>query len=133
MSFLKLGKIIHGHVLVNGFGLDVYVQAALVAFYGKSGDLGNARKVFDKMPVRSIVAWNSMISGYEQNGYGKNAITLFKKMREAGIEPDSTTFVSLLSACAQLGALGMGCWVHEYIARHGLNLNVVLGTSLINV
>lgn len=133
MSFLKLGKVIHGHVLVNGFGLDVYVQAALVAFYGKSGDLGNARKVFDKMPVRSIVAWNSMISGYEQNGYGKNAITLFKKMREAGIEPDSTTFVSLLSACAQLGALGMGCWVHEYIARHGLNLNVVLGTSLINM
>ncbi|KDP20969.1 hypothetical protein JCGZ_21440 [Jatropha curcas] len=133
LSSLKLGKVIHGHVFLNGFGLDVHVQSALVAFYAKSGDLGNARKVFDKMPERSVVAWNSMISGYEQNGFGKEATLLFEKMREVGVKPDSTTFVSLLSACAQLGALCLGCWVHKYIIEHSLDLNVVLGTSLINM
>eukprot|EP00257_Ricinus_communis_P016379 XP_015574542.1 pentatricopeptide repeat-containing protein At2g33760 [Ricinus communis] len=133
LSSLKLGKVVHGHVLVNGFGLDVYVQAALVACYAKSGDLGNARKVFDKMRERSVVSWNSIISGYEQNGFGREAIRLFKKMREEGFEPDSATFVIVLSACAQLGALSMGCWVHKYTIGHGLDLNVVLGTSLINM
>ncbi|XP_050212518.1 pentatricopeptide repeat-containing protein At2g33760-like [Mercurialis annua] len=133
LSSLKLGKTVHGHVLISGFGLDVYVQAALVAFYAKCGDLGNARKVFDKMCDRSIVAWNSMISGYEQNGCGNEAIGLFNKMREEGFKPDSATFVSVLSACAQLGAFSVGCWVHNYIAEYGLDLNVVLGTSLINM
>ncbi|XP_065870541.1 pentatricopeptide repeat-containing protein At2g33760 isoform X3 [Euphorbia lathyris] len=101
LSSLMLGKLIHGHVFVNGYGVDVHVQSALVTFYAKSGDLSNARKVFDKMPEQNVVAWNSMISGYEQNGCGKEAITLFERMREVSTGPDSTTLVSVLSACAQ--------------------------------
>jgi pentatricopeptide repeat protein len=130
---LRHGRIIHGHVLVNGFGSDVYVQTALVSFYGKCGVLCNARKVFDKMRDRSVVTWNSMISGYEQNGFAKEAIRLFDRMKEIGVEPNSATFVSVLSACAHLGAFILGCWVHEYAVGNGLDLNVVLGTSLINM
>ncbi|KAG6778747.1 hypothetical protein POTOM_015092 [Populus tomentosa] len=130
---LRHGRIIHGHGLVNGFGSDVYVQTALVSFYGKCGDLCNARKVFDKMRDRSVVTWNSMISGYEQNGFAKEAIRLFDRMKEIGVEPNSATFVSVLSACAHLGAFVLGCWVHEYAVGNGLDLNVVLGTSLINM
>ncbi|KAL3576989.1 hypothetical protein D5086_022272 [Populus alba] len=129
LSALKHGRVVHGHVLVHGFGLDVYVQAALVALYGKCGDLINARKVFDKTRERSIVAWNSMISGYEQNGFAKEAIGLFDRMKETGVEPDSATFVSVLSACAHLGAFSLGCWVHEYIVGNGLDLNVVLACA----
>ena len=61
-------------------GSNSFVQAALVAFYSKSSNLGVVRLVFDKMPQRSLVAWNSMISGYEQNGLAKEAITLFNQM-----------------------------------------------------
>ncbi|GAV88559.1 PPR domain-containing protein/PPR_2 domain-containing protein/DYW_deaminase domain-containing protein [Cephalotus follicularis] len=133
LSALKLGRGVHCHVLVNGYGLDLYVQAALVAFYAKCGDLVVARKVFDVMTERSVVAWNSMISGYEQNGFSKEAIGLFYLMRETGFEMDSTTFVSVLSACAQLGAIGLGSWVHEYVVGNGFDVNVVLGTALINM
>ncbi|KAE8689426.1 Pentatricopeptide repeat-containing protein [Hibiscus syriacus] len=132
MTF-SIGKTIHCHVLICGYGLDTYVQAALVSFYAKTGHVRTARKIFDKMPQRTIVAWNSMISGYEQNGFGKEAIELFHLMRDSGVKPDSTTFVSLLSACAQVGATGLGCWVHEYIARNCFDMNVVLGTALINM
>lgn len=129
----NVGKTVHCHVLICGYGLDSYVQAALLSFYAKSGHLGIARKVFDKMPEKTVVAWNSMISGYEQNGFGKEAIGLFHLMQDSGVKPDSTTFVSLLSACAQLGAVGLGCWVHEYIVRNRFDVNVVLGTALINM
>ncbi|KAF5728910.1 pentatricopeptide repeat-containing protein [Tripterygium wilfordii] len=133
LSVLTLGRGIHTHVLVCGYGLNIYVQSSLVAFYAKSGDLDIARKVFDRMPSRSLVAWNSMISGYEQNGLAKEAFELFEQMWKMGVEPDSPTFVSLLSACAQMGALGLGCWVHEHVVKNGFDMNVVLGTSLINM
>lgn len=133
LSSLRLGKCVHSHALVSGHGSDRFVEAALVTFYAKSGDLGVARKVFDEMSERTVVAWNSMISAYEQNGCAREAIEVFCRMRERGVPPDSTTFVSVLSACSQLGALGLGCWVHDYIVGNGLDLTVVLGTALINM
>jgi pentatricopeptide repeat protein len=133
LSASRLGRGIHSHVLVCGYGSDSFVQAALVTFYAKTGDLEVARRLFDKMPDRTVVAWNSMISGYEQNGFSKEAIGLFNQMREWGVKPDSTTFVSVLSACAQLGAIGLGCWVHDYVVSNGFDVNVVLGTSFINM
>ncbi|XP_043694793.1 pentatricopeptide repeat-containing protein At2g33760-like [Telopea speciosissima] len=133
IAALRLGKVIHSHVLAFGFGSDPYVQAALVTFYAKSGDLVAARKVFDKMPERTIIAWNSMISGYEQNGFAKEAVELFYQMLEMRVEPDSATLVSLLSACSQLGALDLGQWVNNYIVDNGLSVSVILGTSLINM
>ncbi|KAF8411151.1 hypothetical protein HHK36_003694 [Tetracentron sinense] len=133
LSALKIGKVVHSHVLVCGFGSDSFVQAALVTFYSKSGDLFIARKVFDKMIERTVIAWNSMISGYEQNGFAKEAVEVFYWMQEVRVQPDSATFVSLLSACSQLGALGLGQWVNDYIVDNGFVLNVILGTSLINM
>ncbi|KAL5576751.1 hypothetical protein UlMin_018450 [Ulmus minor] len=133
LSTPRLGRHVHSHALVFGYGLDSFVQAALVTFYAKSGDLGVSLKVFDKMPQRTVVAWNSMISGYEQNGCSREAIGMFHRMREEGVEPDSTTFVSVLSACSQLGAMDLGCLVHDHAISHGFHLNVVLGTSLINM
>ncbi|KAL1217326.1 Pentatricopeptide repeat-containing protein [Cardamine amara subsp. amara] len=54
-------------------------------------------------------------------------------MRESGLEPDSATFVSVLSAFAQTGAISLGSWVHQYIVCEGIDLNVKLGTALINL
>ncbi|CAI9274875.1 unnamed protein product [Lactuca saligna] len=132
LSALGLGRIIHCHVIVSGYGVDLFVQAALVSFYSKCNELGVAQKVFDEMPQRTLVAWNSMISGYEQNGLADKAITLFYKMRDSGVEFDSVTLVSVLSACSQLGDLSLGCWIHEYI-RSNLHVNTTIATSLINM
>ncbi|GMH15849.1 hypothetical protein Nepgr_017690 [Nepenthes gracilis] len=133
VAALRLGSVVHSHALVNGYGLDSFVLAALVAFYSKCGKLRVARKVFDKMPDRSLVAWNALISGYEQNGFAKESVELFNLMLESGTIPDSATFVSVLSGCAQLGALELGCWVHGYVLQNGFPVNVVLATALINM
>ncbi|XP_010272458.1 PREDICTED: pentatricopeptide repeat-containing protein At2g33760 [Nelumbo nucifera] len=133
LSDLGFGRIIHSHLLVSGFGSDSFVQSALVALYAKAGDLVVARKVFNKMPARTIIAWNSMISGYEQNGFAKKAVELFNGMWDLRVKPDSATLVSLLSACSQLGDLSLGQWVHNYIIDNGFDVSVTLGTSLINM
>ncbi|KAJ7968558.1 Pentatricopeptide repeat-containing protein [Quillaja saponaria] len=133
LSVLRVGRGIHSHVLVSGYGSNAFVQSALVTFYSKSSDLGVARKLFDKMQDRTVVAWNSMISGYEQNGHAKEAIVLFNRMLELYVNPDSTTFVCVLAACSQLGEVRLGCWVHDCIVSNGIHVNVILGTSLINM
>ncbi|KAL9329345.1 hypothetical protein ACSQ67_004348 [Phaseolus vulgaris] len=133
ISDLRLGMLVQSHVFVSGYVSDSFVQAALVTFYAKSRNPRVARKVFDEMPQRSIVAWNSMISGYEQNGLAREAVEVFNKMRESGVEPDSATFVSVLSACSQLGSLHLGCWLHECIVGSGITMNVFLATSLVNM
>lgn len=113
--------------------LDSFVQSSLIGFYTKCGELGFARKVFDKMPLRSIVAWNAMISGYEQNGFAKEGVDLFNLMMGSGVDPDQATCVGVLSACAQLGALELGSKVHGFIVNHGFKVNTFLGTALINM
>ncbi|MED6126778.1 hypothetical protein PIB30_081833, partial [Stylosanthes scabra] len=118
LASLRLGRVVHSHVLLSSYCSDSFVQAAIVYFYLKCGALGVARRVFDEMPDRSVVAWNSMISG---------------KMRESVVDPDSATFVGVLSACSQLASLELGCWVHDYIVSNGIRVNVVLATSLINM
>ncbi|XP_022926430.1 pentatricopeptide repeat-containing protein At2g33760 isoform X1 [Cucurbita moschata] len=133
LSALRLGREIHSHVVVSGYGSDMYVQAALIALYAKAGDMKVAQKVFDEMPQRTTIAWNSLISGYEQNGLPGKSIDLFNLMIGSGFQPDSATVVSLLSSCSQLGALDFGCWLHDYANSNSFDLNVVLGTSLINM
>ncbi|KAF7803457.1 pentatricopeptide repeat-containing protein [Senna tora] len=133
LSALRIGRGIHTHVLVHGYGSNPFVQAALVTFYAKSSHMGIARIVFDKMPERTIIAWNSLISGYELNGLAKEALVLFREMRLLNVNPDSATLVSVLAACSQLGSLHLGCWVHDYIISNEIEVNVILGTSLINM
>ncbi|XP_014508297.1 pentatricopeptide repeat-containing protein At2g33760 [Vigna radiata var. radiata] len=133
ISHLRLGTLVHSHVFVFGYVSDSFVQAALVTFYAKSCKPRVARKVFDEMPQRNIVAWNSMISGYEQNGLAREAVEVFNKIRETKVEPDSATFVSVLSACSQLGSLHLGCWIHECIVESGITMDVFLATSLVNM
>lgn len=74
-----------------------------------------------------------MISGYEQNGFATEAMALFHKMRESEVRPDSATYVSVSSACSQIGSLELGCWVHDNIISNGILVTVILGTSLINM
>ncbi|GAB2231412.1 hypothetical protein Droror1_Dr00010418 [Drosera rotundifolia] len=135
VSEMGLGRMVHCSAVVNGFGSDSFVVAGLIVLYARCGAVRVARKMFDEMPERGrgVVAWNAMISGYEQNGMCKEGVELFELMLGSGLEPDSTTFVSVLSACAQLGAIELGYWVHGYMMDNGIDVDVVLGTALINM
>ena len=55
--------------LFSGIGEgDLVSQTAMVVGCAKLGDIGFARNLFDEMPVRDVVAWNAMITGYFQCG-----------------------------------------------------------------
>ncbi|XP_073279643.1 pentatricopeptide repeat-containing protein At2g22410, mitochondrial [Primulina huaijiensis] len=105
----------------------------MVVGYAKSGRLDVARRLFNEMPEKDVVPWNAMIGAYVQAQQGKEALSLFHEMQSVNVNPDEVTMVSCLSACAQLGALDVGVWIHHYIEKHNLSLNVVLGTTLVDM
>lgn len=63
----------------------------------------------------------------------QRSVGIVNEMQEMEVKPDEVTMVSCLSVCAQLGALDVGIWIHRYIEKHSLSLNVVLGTALVDM
>lgn len=133
LQWVGVGKGIHGFIVkMMGFDGCVFVASSLVDMYGKLGVLEGARKVFDKMPEKNVVVWNSMIVGYAQNGLDEEAIKLFHIMRLEGIEPTHVTLSGLFTASANLEALEEGRQGHALAIIGGLELDSILGSSIIN-
>ncbi|GFS37262.1 pentatricopeptide repeat (PPR) superfamily protein [Actinidia rufa] len=124
------GRQVHGLVVKYGLGCDAFVVSNLVRIIG---DFKAARQVFNEMPQRSLVSWNSMISGYAQNGLFKEAIELFREMQIVGVSPNYVTLVSVLPAISRLGALELGKWVHLYAEKNKIEIDAVLGSALIDM
>ncbi|GKU92942.1 hypothetical protein SLEP1_g6595 [Rubroshorea leprosula] len=131
---LQMGHEIHSLIVKLGLDDDIYVQNALISFYGCFGLVSVARKVFDEMSERDLVSWSSMIASFANNGFGYEALDLFQKMQLLGeVKPDEVTMLSVISAVSSLGALELGRWVDAFIYRSGFDLTVSLGTALIDM
>ncbi|KAI8531725.1 hypothetical protein RHMOL_Rhmol11G0157900 [Rhododendron molle] len=128
------GDIMAAEQLFNvGYHLDQISWNSMISGYLKCGSVENARALFDSMPERDIVSWSAMISGYAQQDQFSETLALFQQMQLEEIRPDETTLVSVLSACTHLAAFDQGRWVHAYIRKSDLNINAILGTTLIDM
>uniref|UniRef100_A0A0D9WMP9 Pentacotripeptide-repeat region of PRORP domain-containing protein n=1 Tax=Leersia perrieri TaxID=77586 RepID=A0A0D9WMP9_9ORYZ len=126
------GRRLHCGVVMAG-GADVFVMNSLVDMYAKAGDLENARKVFDRVPERNVVSWTSMLSGSIQNGFAEEGLMLFNEMRQDNVDPNEYTMVSVLAACAMLGGLHQGRWIHGSVIKHGLSTSSFVSASLLDM
>ncbi|MCD7454225.1 hypothetical protein HAX54_023980 [Datura stramonium] len=100
----------------------------------KAGLLSVARELFVRMPSRNVISWSSMLDGYVRWGRCEEALDLFSQMQEENkVMPNEYTMSILLAACEQLGSLEHGKWAHAYVYKLGMEINVVLGTSLIEM
>ncbi|KAF5192721.1 Pentatricopeptide repeat-containing protein [Thalictrum thalictroides] len=100
------------------------------------GELDLAMDIFMKMEERNVRTWNSIITGFVQGGRAKEALDFFHEMLISGDDkarPDKITIASVISACATLGALDQGKWVHSYLKRNGLECDMVIKTALVDM
>uniref|UniRef100_A0A7N0RGH7 DYW domain-containing protein n=1 Tax=Kalanchoe fedtschenkoi TaxID=63787 RepID=A0A7N0RGH7_KALFE len=132
-GFLNLTYSIHAFSLKSGVVSNPSVSTAMTTVYSRLNEIEPARKLFDDCPEKTLAGWNAMISGYTQNGLTEKAITLFQQMQGSDVRPNHVTVTSMLSACAQLGALTLGKWVHDVIIKEKLEMNVYVSTALIDM
>ncbi|KAF6166096.1 hypothetical protein GIB67_023806 [Kingdonia uniflora] len=130
---VREGERVHGIVVRNGFEALVFVQNALVHLYSACGMAESGYRLFEEMPERNRVTWNSVINGFAINGRPNEVMTLFREMGFEGVLPDGFTMVSLLTACVELGALALGRRAHVYLLKIGLNKNLHVGNALIDL
>ncbi|PHT68385.1 Pentatricopeptide repeat-containing protein, mitochondrial [Capsicum annuum] len=132
--YMKNGSLNEAKALFDRMDERTVVSwTTMISGFAKFGCLDEARRLFNEMPEKAIVQWNALIGGYVQAKRGKEALILFQEMQTMNIKPDEVTMVSCLSACAQLGALDIGIWIHHYIKKHKLFLTVSLGTALVDM
>ncbi|KAJ0568742.1 putative tetratricopeptide-like helical domain superfamily [Helianthus annuus] len=126
------GRVIHGHVVKTGFVYNVALlkacsvikneTTALVALYAKCQMIEACRRVFDEIPDKDVVSWNTRLIFF----------ILFYMMNESSCStPDHATLVSILPACAQVAEVRLGFWIHCYAIKTGLTNDAMVGSGLI--
>lgn len=122
---------VHAFALRAGLDELVNVSTAVLDAYCKCGAVEAARAVFDCMPVRNSVSWNAMIDGYADNGNATEAMALFWRMVQEGVDVTDASVLAALQACGELGYLDEVRRVHELLVRVGLSSNVSVTNALI--
>lgn len=102
---MRIGKVIHGKIVVGGFEENVFVCNALIDFYAKCGKMERTQWLFQMHDRKNLVSWNLMISGYLKNGQPDKCIELFQKMKFSNFMPDQITFSNVLVALFQIGCI----------------------------
>ncbi|KAL3844761.1 hypothetical protein ACJIZ3_002164 [Penstemon smallii] len=83
---VKEGKTIHARIIkFDKLRDDVVISNALVDMYAKCSMINEARWIFDRMPIRTVVSETSMVSGYARVASVKTARTMFSKMMERNV------------------------------------------------
>ncbi|XAR50024.1 hypothetical protein NMG60_11004235 [Bertholletia excelsa] len=117
-GLLREGEQMHGKVVSNGLCSSMFYWSAfrlfdemsernvvawnsLLAVHLRNKDIDSASRLFNEMPEKSLVSWTTMIAGCAKNG-----------------KLDQVALVAVLSACAELGDLELGRWIHSYVLEN---------------
>uniref|UniRef100_M4DYB8 Uncharacterized protein n=2 Tax=Brassica campestris TaxID=3711 RepID=M4DYB8_BRACM len=128
-----LGKLAHAHMIKSSFEPCLFLLNNLLSMYCKCRDLNLARKVFDVMPERNIISFNSLISGYSQVGFHDHSMKLFLEAREFNLKLDKFTYAGALAFCGERSDLGLGKLLHGLVIVNGLADQVFVVNVLINM
>ncbi|ONK77008.1 uncharacterized protein A4U43_C02F2160 [Asparagus officinalis] len=117
---LALGRSFHGQEMKIGYGSYTHVSNALISMYAKCGIIEEACYIFEKLPFKDLISWNSMIFGYAHYGNADQALDLLKEMEKCNILPDAITFLGVLSSCRHAGLLDKGHHCFRLMVKQGI-------------
>ncbi|CAN6486896.1 unnamed protein product [Victoria cruziana] len=131
LKSLEHGKRIHDHLVRYGDPPDTILWNHILNLYGKCGSLGDARRVFDEMPVRNFVSWTSIIAGYSQHGDGKEAVRLYRCMLQESLAPDKFVLANVARACSILQDVELGRQIHGHVMKTEDGLDPLVPNALV--
>ncbi|TXG51283.1 hypothetical protein EZV62_023807 [Acer yangbiense] len=132
LGLISVAKQLHSCAVKMGVSDDGFVSCALINMYSKCGSIEDAQGVFDEMPEKTTVGWNTIIAGYALHGYSEEALDLYYEMRDSGVKMDHFTFSMIIRTCTRLASLEHAKQAHAGLVRHGFGFDVVANTALVD-
>ncbi|CAI9118154.1 OLC1v1019680C1 [Oldenlandia corymbosa var. corymbosa] len=127
------------NVMNGGYGLGYNGNERITCVSSeesrKMGSFGMnpVRKVFETMPLRDVVSWNTVIGGQVQSASFKEALVMLREMGNAGLKPDSFTLSTVLPVLTKCADVVKGKEIHGFAMRHGFSGDIFMGSSLIDM
>ncbi|KAK8498284.1 hypothetical protein V6N11_013227 [Hibiscus sabdariffa] len=140
-SNLYEAKRLHATLIVNGFfnSSDAVkaIGSQLVRVYVAFGCLEDALLVFDKLPQRSNLAWNSILRGFLDVGRFSRAIEFYHLMVSQGLVPDNFTYPLVFKACTELNDIEEGKKLRDFVlwneSQYNMKRNVYVECAMIDM
>ncbi|KAK4368992.1 hypothetical protein RND71_012784 [Anisodus tanguticus] len=140
---------VHGLVVKNGLNFAVSVNNSLINMYAKCSDIQTTEKMFEDVPVKDVVSWNTLISamakieradkamknvvswnnlmlGYSSKG--SYAILLLRQMIHSSCDPTEFSFPIAVKSSGLLEILQL----HSLSVKVGYIDNDYVSSSLIS-
>ncbi|KAF3780874.1 Pentatricopeptide repeat-containing protein [Nymphaea thermarum] len=130
---VELGKSVHGLVVKSGFENDLCVMNSLIDMYCKCGSTNDAKCLFESMGMKDVVSWSTLIAGHSQNHEHEECLSLYARMNESGITPNSVTIAGLLPTFSSLKMLRKGREIHNFVIRNGFEFDRFIGSALVDM
>ncbi|XP_065869083.1 pentatricopeptide repeat-containing protein At2g27610 [Euphorbia lathyris] len=126
---LCFARQLHCEIVKNGFEYDHNISTTLMVAYSKGGEMNDAFRIFSMMDeVRNVVSWTAMISGYLQNGWAEQAVSLFREMSREGVRPNDYTYSTILGAQPLISPFE----VHAQAVKSDYATSPTVGTALLD-
>ncbi|CAA6666249.1 unnamed protein product [Spirodela intermedia] len=117
LSRSELGRQVHGLAVKQGFyPANTFVCNSLISMYASCGSEESSVRVFDEVPTRDVVSFNSLILGLGQNGRSEEALEVAERALSCCNLYNPATFVAILTSCSHGGLVRQGL---EYFAAMG--------------
>lgn len=113
LGALDQGSWIYAYIDKNRIPIDPVLGCVLIDMYAKCGSMKEALKVFRRLKNKNVFSWTAVIDGFAIHGQGREALDWFKQMQKEGVEPNSITFVAILTACSHSGLVDEGKEIFE--------------------
>ncbi|XP_009764432.1 pentatricopeptide repeat-containing protein At3g14330-like [Nicotiana sylvestris] len=133
LSDLRVGRGVHAQIIKADKEPDQVVYNAILGMYSECGCFEDVLKVFEEMPDRNVVSWNSLIAGFVKKGEIFEAFETFRRMQRDGVGYGWVTFTTILAVCSQVTYLYYGREVHSQIVKSTKVPDLVLVNSLLDM
>jgi pentatricopeptide repeat protein len=127
------GSEIHMEVVCGGYEMDLLIANMLIDMYAKCGLLAMAEEVFEKVPVRNVVSWTTLMTGFSENGYFEKGFNFLEQMQDEKVPLNIVTYLCSLKICVGIGSKSKGQEMHSEISKKGLEGKAFVGSSLVDM
>ncbi|KAF7148404.1 hypothetical protein RHSIM_Rhsim03G0256300 [Rhododendron simsii] len=134
LESIEIVEMIQSLMIRNGLVFKIEVSNAFIFAFSKHGYMKQAYEVFSDMSPRNLIYWNTVIYGFQLNGFAVKGLEQFSLLLLLSrLRPNVYTLSIVLSICASVSSLRHGKQVHGYIIKQGLFSEALLANALISM